>query len=782
MSDREVIQRKLAELTQKLKRKAFVESLMLTSVIWVIICYLVLYWFSFSWLSISALIITYFVVALFIGKSQLCSKVNQTNVLEHLNRVYPQLEESAQLLVVTSENLPLLLRLQQKKITTQFILILADKVKQQLIFGDYRYKGQLTLALALIAMSVFFQPLTHLEHYINQRGEPTSTEINEMHSLNRLVSAKVVIEPPSYTGLLNKQSDNLNIQGIIGSKIMWQLAFTQNNLSYALVFSNGQELALTVDNGYLVGELIMTSTGLYQIKAGAELLPQIYTLEMKSDLQPSVRILTPQLTITEILTQAKPLIETQVQVSDDFGLSKVDILASIAKGSGEAVKFRDQVFEFDDVSAKSLVKNSTGHNIVNEYVKVWDLTELDMEPGDELYFSVRAWDNKSPEPQLTQSITKIVRWLEDSDQAVMADGVLIDFMPEYFKSQRQIIIETEQLIADSSLLSTVEFSQTSELLGVAQSELKQKYGQYLGDEFEDSTSEQPSSLIQHSDDHDEEGESDKSHQDKEAHEEQHQHNKNSQSRANEGVDTAYEKVLAQHAHTHEDSDVGLMGKQDPVALMKRSVANMWEAELYLMLSKPEQALPYEQEALKFLKMAQKAERIYVKRLGFEPPPVNEDRRYQGDLEEIESVLQAQHIKVPTSEYQTLSDVYTLLSHPKLAIEQLTAQQRELFSQVKALFNQQVSTRPALIEFVATIEKILLGNRIYLTDCQACIVKLRDKIWQLMPSPKAVISTVNQTLTVGDALAADYINNIQPSLENTHPSTNKAINSTEEEPL
>ena len=68
--------------------------------------------------------------------------------------------------------------------------------------------------------------------------------------------------------------------------------------------------------------------------------------------------------------------------------------------------------------------------------------------------------------------------------------------------------------------------------------------------------------------------------------------------------------------------------------MKRSIANMWQAELHLMLSQPEQALPYEEQALKFLKMAKKAERIYVKRLGFEPPPVSEQRRYLGELDEI----------------------------------------------------------------------------------------------------------------------------------------------------
>jgi len=55
--------------------------------------------------------------------------------------------------------------------------------------------------------------------------------------------------------------------------------------------------------------------------------------------------------------------------------------------------------------------------------------------------------------------------------------------------------------------------------------------------------------------------------------------------------------------------------------MKQAIANMWNAELHLMMSEPALALPYEKEALKFLTQAKNAERIYVKRLGFEPPPV-----------------------------------------------------------------------------------------------------------------------------------------------------------------
>ncbi|GHE90376.1 hypothetical protein [Thalassotalea profundi] len=766
----------LSQFSYQIKRKVLLEFMMLTSPIWVLFSYVILHVFNFSIISIVGLLGIYCVFVLLLTRTHFYREVNERNILEHLNRQFPQFEESAQLLIVDKTKSSLLTKLQQQKVEALFSQLLKDKEYKQKALGHYSYKSYFIVALVILTSFFILKPFTQFHHWVDT-SDFTTANIDHEDNVTpvTLMSQKIMITPPQYTNLTNVDTDTMDINAISGSQVTWKLGFSQPELTYSLVFSNGDEIDLIRENNTFTASKNIAYTGLYQIRAGDEFLSQIYTIEVINDQRPVIRILTPKLTITELLTNAQPIIETQVQVSDDFGLSKVDILASIAKGSGESVKFRDQVFEFDRVKKiPSVTQQKAALINLNEYHKSWNLADLGMEPGDELYFTVRAWDNQSPEAQQTKSITKIIRWLEDSEQAAMADGVLINFMPEYFKSQRQIIIETKQLIADSELLTKAEFSETSELLGIAQSELKQKYGQYLGDEFEGfpnaNASEEPAHEEEHSegDDHDthEAGSGEDSHESEHNHEHAHQAETNN---TNEGVQSAYDAVIAEYAHTHEDSDIGLMGKQDPVALMKRSVANMWEAELYLMLSKPEQALPYEEQALKFLKMAKKAERIYVKRLGFEPPPVSEQRRYQGELDEISSLSQSQFIHISTSDYQKLSRAFIFLNQNSLgnhvSIEsELTTNQRSLLIDVKELLEQQIEGRPALIEFIATIERILLANHLILENCEGCVVNLRNKIWQIMPIPKAISSPSMSHGDPRETLTLEYINQIKLNAE------------------
>jgi hypothetical protein len=62
---------------------------------------------------------------------------------------------------------------------------------------------------------------------------------------------------------------------------------------------------------------------------------------------------------------------------------------------------------------------------------------------------------------------------------------------------------------------------------------------------------------------------------------------------------------------------------------------MWEAELRLRTGRLRDALPFENEALRRLKALQQKSRIYVKRVGFEPPPLEPaETRLSGDLDDV----------------------------------------------------------------------------------------------------------------------------------------------------
>ncbi|MFT4721185.1 MAG: hypothetical protein ACI9SB_002362, partial [Candidatus Azotimanducaceae bacterium] len=371
-----------------------------------------------------------------------------------------------------------------------------------------------------------------------------------------------------------------------------------------------------------------------------------------------------------------------------------------------------------------------------QYTRQWQLDTLDMAPGDELYFTVHVWDNRFPEPQLSRSRTRIVRWLEDSDQGILSGGVMIDFMPAYFKSQRQIIIDTKQLISDKPLLSANTFARTAKALGQAQSDLKEKYGQYLGAEVEGG-GVPPVILTQNAEAEDVDGLVDE-HIDEyvDARAAEHGHDLDEGALSSDIEDrSGYSQMVAEFGHAHGDADIGIVGQQNPKALMKRAIAEMWQAELQLLLGAPSLALPYENAALRFFNRARKAQRIYVKRLGFEPPPVTEQRRYQGELGDIldgqqrqrsdpgEAVLQAEDIR----------SLLALLTSTEI-VDDLNSDQQQQFEAVRRQLVERAVAQPALIEAVALLARLRQGNSNRLVDCIDCVPRLTEMLWQLLPAP------------------------------------------------
>jgi hypothetical protein len=75
--------------------------------------------------------------------------------------------------------------------------------------------------------------------------------------------------------------------------------------------------------------------------------------------------------------------------------------------------------------------------------------------------------------------------VDEKDQSDVAmEGMVVQFLPEYFRSQRQIIIDTEKLLAEKSKKTDKEFGFTSNEIGYDQKLLRLRYGQYMGEEFE----------------------------------------------------------------------------------------------------------------------------------------------------------------------------------------------------------------------------------------------------------------------------------------------------------
>ncbi|TDF41964.1 hypothetical protein EYS14_03730 [Alteromonadaceae bacterium M269] len=692
-------------------------------------------------------------------RTQSYQQLTLQNLLKHLNREHEELEESAELVVRSSDELNVLQQLQLTRIAP-----ILDKLVQQkgkTLLPEYSNRNSLIASvLVLILLVLVWQ--SHVKQWIDWASLASSTHFNNVSTdheregessqvLPTITSVSVLIEPPSYTGKKAFETEELDIELLAGSKVRWRFSFSDPNLNYQLQFANGSIYELTrVEAGQFTTELVVDQIGLYSISSSYGRLEGVYSITALQDKPPSIRFITPKRTITEIAKDGETIVELEAILNDDFGLSDVDILASIAKGSGEAVKFRDQVFRFD---------SSQTDQTNTQYFKTWHLTELGMEPGDELYFSIRARDNKEPESQLSKSQTKIVRWLEDEQEAILSGSIVIDFVPEYFKSQRQIIIETQELIANKEQFEEGEFKRTSQLLGQAQSDLKQKYGQFLGDEFGEGGADVggvPEEIGHHDEDHEEdhdEEHEDEAHDSEEEHAEAfefgehggHEHEQElSQESANDI--SGYSAVIEQYGHAHGQVDIGIITEQNPKAMMKRAISAMWQAELHLLLSEPEQALPFENEALHFLNKAKKAERIYVKRLGFEPPPVTEERRYQGKLDDIEDRQQTIVAVEAEGDSEKMIQLLSIIDeHNSYDAHILSKDDLALLNNVKSVLLDKVNLDPTLISVVSVLENAAQAGTFKLDDCNNCLEKLKSTLWQFIPDNRAVPKVTSKNI-------------------------------------
>ncbi|AZQ84198.1 hypothetical protein EKO29_09290 [Colwellia sp. Arc7-635] len=759
-------------------------------------------------------------------RSETYQNITFSNLISYLNQHFSELEDSAQLLLVEASQLSALEKLQHHKVQSHLAAIL--KQQSQIYYIDlspkfakkkYLYSCIIVvLWLLILILANNLQWFAKANAWLDTSSTVSAIEDTHIEDINLerqhdnvlvdIVSQQVFIEPPPYSLSKNQAastvSTSLDIDTLEGSYISWAFTFSAPALNYFIVFSSGerQQLIKQEDGRYYFRGKVTTSMVYHLAAESAESIENklsamelskkfstIYRISLTSDQAPKIRFINPKSTVTEYGKNTTPSLSAEVLISDDFALAEVEILASIAKGSGEGVKFRDQRFSFD----RTEIIDGKQY-----YYKSWSLMELDMEPGDELYFTVVAYDNRQPERQQTRSTTKIIRWLEEEQTGINADGVLLDFMPEYFKSQRQIIIETIELIEDEAGLERTEFNHKSQSLGNAQSALKEKYGQFLGDEFEgqhnvdatfdESFDESQSADEQHRPEiqvHDEAGGSsnavinisDEQHQETA----EHEHASDRQSTSNNDDLSGRMTIINRYGHNHEDSDVGMMNSQDPRALMKKSLANMWQAELHLMLSEPALALPFEQQALRLLNLAKKAERIYVKRLGFEPPPVTEQRRYQGEQTDIlTKAIAVSRFKPAQLSNQTqlaftkLLRLLNKVNHPILTDEfrdeftddvtdkvtdnlnykitdkaksvegatmkiALKPEELTLVKDVKAGVEKLIDKRPALVEVLAVLEQILLERKFNLSQCDNCLVLLAGKLEQLIPNAVAAPS-------------------------------------------
>jgi len=101
---------------------------------------------------------------------------------------------------------------------------------------------------------------------------------------------------------------------------------------------------------------------------------------------------------------------------------------------------------------------------------------------------------------------------------------------------------------------------------------------------------------------------------------------------NEGQEE--EDPLHDYLHNHSDPEESTLFEKSLKAKLRDALNIMWDAELHLRLYEPEKSLPFQYDALEIIQEIKNSARIYVHRIGFDPPPIKEENRLSGDVENI----------------------------------------------------------------------------------------------------------------------------------------------------
>ncbi|WP_109097408.1 tryptophan-rich sensory protein [Aquimarina sp. AU58] len=625
--------------------------------------------------SIATLISVALLIIIFVKPWKPGLKMVSSYIDQHLDVA----EYSTGLLLLPKEQLSDLAKLQQYRITKELV----EKLKT-IKPPNHLFRACIVMSLCTLVgfIGYRYHILDHLQWPQHKEVHPDTIIFNPIDSTTttqqpKLKSQLLTIQYPSYTRKSSIETSKMEIKAVEGSRLSWQITFDKEVKSVSMEsMGNSYPMKLT-DNGYVRTSILNTS-GFYNFKftdiLGTSYTSELYSIEVIKDKRPDIKITDLKQFTSFSYDEDKRIVFT-TSVTDDFGIAEAYIIATVSKGSGESVKFREEKLSFDSKFSRGNKNLSLSKNI--------DLDQMNMEPGDELYFYIEALDLKQPRPNISRSETFFAVIKDTISDEFAVEGTMgVDLMPDYFRSQRQLIIDTEKLIKDKSKLSEKDFKFKSNELGFDQKVLRLKYGEFMGDESEFGPATQENTAIPEEEDEHDDEDHEKEKDPLAAYTHDHDHENEHNLVPHEEEEDDDEKAndpLHEYLHNHDDPEESTLFTQSLKSKLRQALNEMWDAELYLRLYTPEKSLPYQYKALKLIQEIKNSARVYVHRIGFDPPPIKEDKRLTGKIDEVSNFRKKEELQLP--------ELYPSIYKTVLRLEQLISNKTILTDKDRLLFKQ-----------------------------------------------------------------------------------------------
>lgn len=553
--------------------------------------------------------------ALTFAAVRIAGRYDRNWLVRHLDARRDELEDSAGLLFVDSATLNPFQQLQQERIARRLEGLDPDALTE---LPAWRGIALGWVATAVVVAAILLWPATGRD----VQAAPASAARTTAAGPPRLTSQRIRIVPPGYTGLPARESAQLDVRAPAGSRIEWALGFAPDPTAVALQLLPNQRVALRQEGDRWTASLRLDRSALYRIQAeGAAGTPPLHRLEAIEDAPPQVRALVP----TEGLVLVKPgqrSWRVVLEATDDYGVNPVARMTlTIAQGEGENVTFRERM----------LMVRGLGEPRRRRFTADLNLAALGLQPGGDLVAQLTVTDGRSPGPQVVRGPAVILRWPAQAvDQPSGLELMSKRVLPAYFRSQRQIIIDTEALIKQRRRLVAAAFTEKSDTIGVDQRTLRLRYGQFLGEESEGGP-KRPA--LPTNDAENDPAPTDTPTAEEHSAEDGHDHGDPT---AAAPVFGKIENVTATFGHAHDQPEAATLLDPDTRATLRLALDQMWQSELHLRQGQPEQALPFAYKALGYIKQVQQATRIFLARVGPQLPPIDMARRMTGKREGLAS--------------------------------------------------------------------------------------------------------------------------------------------------
>ena len=610
-----------------------------------------LVWLKIALIALAPAVLVFFILnnlfwaaLVFLGSTGLMAifykpwNVDLKKVSNSVDHQLSSMENSSGLLLIPAENLSGIARLQQMKVSRQL------KAHKKAIKPEVQF-GKTILFSSLIIGTGFLIDHFQLFNFEKNFDSPAEQEefigFEPIDSVSKetippkLENQQLIVTYPAYTNISSFSASKMDVKAVEGTRLTWKLKFDKKPDS-VFMESMGNKYFMKLNDEYYTRSSTVSGFGFYNFRftdeQGTSYTSDLYAIEAFEDQSPVIEIKDLKQFSTFRIDERKD-ISFKALLTDDFGLADAYIIATVSKGSGESVKFREEKLSF-----KEAIKIGQKRQLLSRKL---NLDNLKMETGDELYFYIEALDLKQPRPNKARSETYFAVIQDTATNSFAVEGSMgADLMPEYFRSQRQLIIDTEELIKDRPKLSKKDFNTESNNLGFDQKSLRIKYGQFIGDETEgaseaQNTDEAPENDLDHNDPlaeytHDHDGEN--------------EHNLVETEKNHEEEDS--NNPLSEYVHNHSDPEASTLFSNSLKSKLRQALNIMWDAELHLRMYEPEKSLPYQYKALALIQEIKNSARIYVHRIGFDPPPIKEEVRLTGELEQVSSIRKEENLEEP----------------------------------------------------------------------------------------------------------------------------------------